>query len=125
MQISKGSVAYEKGKELLNERAIKRRLKVLTENNLIDYADLPVDGNYLNEINKTGIDIIAKSRWLNGVSAYLKKSQLDKVAALEFVSQIKAVNKIYKQNSEKIHPTFLKLKLQRKIQEIYTITEIH
>ena len=101
MQISKGSVAYEKGKELLNERAIKRRLKVLTENNLIDYADLPVDSNYLNEINKTGIDIIAKSRWLNGVSAYLKKSQLDKVAALEFVSQIKAVNKIYKQNSEK------------------------
>ena len=101
MQISKGSVAYEKGKELLNERAIKRRLKVLPENNLIDYADLPVDGNYLNEINKTGIDIIAKSRWLNGVSAYLKKSQLDKVAALEFVSQIKAVNKIYKQNSEK------------------------
>ena len=61
MQISKGSIAYEKGKELLNERAIKRRLKVLPENNLIDYADLPVDGNYLNEINKTGIDIIAKS----------------------------------------------------------------
>lgn len=100
MQIIKGSGAYEKGKELLTDRSVKRRLKVLTEDNLIDFADLPLDSDYINELNKTGIDIIAKSRWLNGVSAYLKKSQLAKISALEFVSQIKAVNKIYKQNSD-------------------------
>ncbi len=56
-----------------------------------------------------GIDLIAKSKWLNGVSAYMNAVQLDKVKALEYVSQIKAVNKLYKQdikissgNSEKL-----------------------
>jgi len=100
MEISKGSIAYEKGKELLNERAIKRRSKVLTDDKLIDFSDLPIDNDNVNGITALGVEIIAKSRWLNGVSAYLDKTQLDKVKALGFVSQIKAVKKLYKQDVE-------------------------
>ena len=100
MEITQGSVAYEKGKELLNDRAIKRRLKVLSEENLIDFGDLPINEIYLEGIKNLKIDIIAKSRWLNGVSAYMNKSQLDKVKDLDYVSQIRAVNKLYKQELE-------------------------
>ena len=98
--IAPGSVAYEKGKELLNERAVKRRLKVLSEENLIDFGDLPLAEEYISGIKTQGIDINARSRWLNGVSAYLTEAQLEKVRSLEYVVQIKAVNKLYKQKSD-------------------------
>ncbi|MEO8209273.1 MAG: S8 family serine peptidase, partial [bacterium] len=97
MQITKGSDAYEKGMALLNERAIKRRLKVLSEDNLIDFADLPLESEYVNGVINSGVKLNATSRWLNGVSAYMTKNQLSKVKALEYVSQIKVVNKLYKQ----------------------------
>lgn len=100
MEITTGSAAYEKGKELINERAVKRRLKVLTEENLINFGDLPLEVSYVDGIENASIDIIAKSRWLNGVSAYLNKNQLEKVKSLEYVSGIKVVNKLYKQEIE-------------------------
>ncbi|MDQ3019612.1 MAG: S8 family serine peptidase [Bacteroidota bacterium] len=102
MEITKGSDAYEKGKELLNERAIKRRLKVLSEDNLIDFADLPLESDYVNGIMNSGVKLNATSRWLNGVSAYMTKSQLNTVKTLQYVSQIKVVNKLYKQEIELI-----------------------
>lgn len=95
--IEKGSVAYEKGKELLTERAINRRLKVLSEDNLIDFKDLPLSTEYVSGVKNLNIELIAQSRWLNGVSAYMTNSQLEKVKSLDFVTQIKAVNKLYKQ----------------------------
>lgn len=95
--IEKGSIAWEKGKEQLNERAVKRRMKVLGEDRLIDYKDLPVENSYVSGITDLGIQLIAKSKWLNGVSAYLTKSQLEKIKNLDYVTQIKAVNKLYKQ----------------------------
>ena len=96
-EITKNSEAYKIGKELLTERAIKRRLKVLSEENLIDFADLPLNESYVNGIKKLGIELIATSRWVNGVSAYLTKKQLEKVKNLNFVLQIQVVNKLYKQ----------------------------
>ena len=97
MIIEKGSLAYEKGKELLTERAINRRLKVLSENNLIDFKDLPLNAEYVSGVKNLNIELIAQSKWLNGVSAYMTNSQLEKVKSLDFVTQIKAVNKLYKQ----------------------------
>lgn len=99
-----GSDAYNIGIALLNDRAITRRLKVLTEENLIDFGDLPLEQSYINEIEKLGIEIIAKSRWFNGVSAYLTKDQLEKIKKLDIVSQIKTVNKLYKQNITSLAP---------------------
>jgi len=103
-KITKDSEAYFVGKELLTERAIKRRLKVLDEDNLIDFADLPLNETYINKIEDLEIELIAKSRWLNGVSAYMTKSQLEKVKELDFVSRIQVVNKLYKQEYEYYAP---------------------
>ena len=97
-KITPGSDAYNTGKSLLSERAIKRRLKVLSEDNLIDYMDLPVDQQYVNNIKSMGVDIIAQSRWLNGVSAYLTQSQVDKIKKLDYVEHLRIVNKMVKQD---------------------------
>ena len=102
-EIKPGSPAYEKGKELLTDRAIKRRLKVLSEDDLIDFGDLPLSKEYTSGIDALEIETVASSRWLNGVSAYLTESQLKKVSSLDYVSQIKAVNKLYKQETEIDH----------------------
>lgn len=95
--VTPGSSAYETGKSLLTEKAVKRRLKVLSEENLIDFGDLPLEEKYVNGITKLNIPIIAKSRWLNGVSAYLVPSQIKKIKALDFVSEVSSVRKLNKQ----------------------------
>jgi subtilisin family serine protease len=96
-KITPGSEAYEKGKDLLSPKAIKRRLKVLSEDNLIDFKDLPLEELYVSGISKLNIQIIAKSRWLNGISAYLTSSQVKKIKALDFVSEVTAVRKLNRQ----------------------------
>lgn len=96
-KITPGTIAYETGKALLTEKAIQRRLKVLTKENLIDFGDLPLEEKYILEIKKLNIPLIAESRWLNGVSAYMTSAQVKKIKALEFVSEVSAVRKLFKQ----------------------------
>ncbi|MBI5404062.1 MAG: S8 family serine peptidase [Ignavibacteriae bacterium] len=103
-KIFPGTDAYNEAIALLSDRAIQRRLKVIPEENLIDFGDLPLELSYVSEIEKLGIDLIAKSKWLNGISAYLTKSQLEKVKKLDFVFQIKTVKKLYKQNIVSLAP---------------------
>lgn len=95
--IEKNSDAYKTGLALLSDRAINRRLKVLPEDKLIDFGDLPLYEPYIEKITGTGIELTAKSRWLNGVSAYMTKAQLEKVKSYDFVSRIFAVKQLYKQ----------------------------
>lgn len=107
MVITPGSEAYNAGLALLNERAIKRRLKVLPEDKLIDYADLPLHEEYINDIKGAGIEIIARSRWFNGVSAYLTKKQLEKLNDMDFISHYKVIKKVEKQEIRSGGSTYL------------------
>lgn len=107
-KIAYNSPAYVSGKELLSDRAIKRRLKVFTEETLIEFGDLPLTQSYVQNISSLGIDIIAKSRWLNGVSAYLTPFQIEKLKKLDYVYRIVAVKKLYKQRFVNTSPVFLK-----------------
>lgn len=99
-KIAPGSEAYDVGKALLTERAIQRRLKVLSEENLIDYWDLPIEGKYVSNIEAMNIDLIAMSRWMNGVSAYLTDKQVEQIKKLDFVDHLRVVNKMIKQDIE-------------------------
>ncbi len=103
-KITPESIAYKSTMERLSKHAIQRRLKVLPADNLVDFGDLPLYELYMMEIKMLGIDIIAKSRWLNGVSAYLSTEQAAKVEKLDCVSQMKVVNKLFKQNFVSLAP---------------------
>jgi serine protease AprX len=106
--IKYNSEAYKTGYELLSERAIKRRLKVISKEELISYRDLPLENLYIENVSNLGINIIAKSRWFNGVSAYLSMNQIYKLASQNYIKQIYAVKKLYKQNFDYISPVFIK-----------------
>ncbi|MEZ4689644.1 MAG: hypothetical protein R3A12_05455 [Ignavibacteria bacterium] len=90
-KIVPGDKAYETGKSILSERAINRRLKVLDENELISFSDLPLEESYVSGIKNSGIEIIAVSRWMNGVSAYLTEKQVKQIEELEYVDKVNAV----------------------------------
>lgn len=107
-KITYNSEAYKKGYELLSERAVNRRLKVMDKEELISYRDIPVENSYIEKVSKLGIDIMAKSRWFNGVSAYLTMAQIDKLAAQDYIAQIFAVKKLYKQAFDYISPVFIR-----------------
>jgi len=101
--ITPGSKAYDAGMELLTERAVQRRLKVLSEENLIDYADLPVENSYIQEIKNNGIEVIAVSRWLNGISAYMTEAEVKKIKGLDFVDHLRYVKTLVNQEFEVVN----------------------
>jgi subtilisin family serine protease len=103
-KITKGSETYILAMNTLKEKAIKRRLKVLTEENLVDFQDLPVYEDYITDVKNLEIKIIAKSKWLNGISAYLTENDLKKVLELKCVSNLKILDKSIKQEFESISP---------------------
>ncbi len=107
-EIKYNSNEYRTGLESLTEKAVLRRSKVLNKEELIGFPDLPVSKKYIDEITGMKIEVIATSRWFNGVSAYLTPSQLAAVKKLGFVNQIFAVKKLYKQGYESTSPVFLK-----------------
>lgn len=101
-----GSEAYNLGKSILTERAIQRRMKVLSEENLITFDDLPLNKEYITSLESNGIKIIAQSRWFNGVSSYLSDAELEKVKELDFVSGLFLMGKFY---SNAIEPLIIEL----------------
>ncbi|MCE1165713.1 MAG: S8 family serine peptidase [Bacteroidetes bacterium] len=95
--LSSNEPAYELAKQQITERALQRRLKTLPKDEAVQFGDLPVDAKYIDKVSGMGIKIIAKSRWLNGVSAYVYPEQIEMLKKLDFVSRIFAVKKLYKQ----------------------------
>lgn len=104
VDMSQGSEAYELAKSLLSDRAIKRRMKVLGEERLVDFRDLPIEQKYIDDLKSKGIDIIAKSKWFNGVSAYLTTSQFEVVKNLDYVSELRLLGKNYKNSTNFVKP---------------------
>jgi len=75
----------------INERAIKRReLKGIGP--LFDLTDLPLSGDYINNLEKLGIKVYRKSRWLNAISCYLNGVNIEIIRGLSFVEKVKPVS---------------------------------
>ena len=55
--------------ELLSPRAIERRAK---QNIPLHYSDLPIPTDYLLTLQDLGFTVLNKSKWLNGVTAYIQ-----------------------------------------------------
>jgi hypothetical protein len=73
----------------LTERAARRRAKVSRDQ--VVFADLPVNGDYIDQIVGMGAKLRRISRWLNAASFEVPMSQLEAVADLPFVARIKPI----------------------------------
>jgi serine protease AprX len=82
--------------EVVSSKSLQRREKVFPENQLIQFEDLPLNSNYIKELEKINFKVKQKSKWLNGVSGYYPKSSLHEIEKLLFVKKIDLVVKLQK-----------------------------
>lgn len=96
--LNKNSSAYIQAVQDLSQKAVDRRIKNMGED-FITYDDLPINKNYIDELENLGIQIIRKLTWFNSVSAYLNSNQIELLITLPFIKSIEPVKKLYFQNN--------------------------
>ncbi len=101
--LNKTSAAYIQSVEDLSPKAVERRLKNMGED-FITYDDLPINKNYINELETLGIQIFRKLTWFNSVSAYLNSDQIKLLINIPFIKSIEPVKKLYFQNDPLLTP---------------------
>ncbi|MEM9987181.1 MAG: S8 family serine peptidase, partial [Bacteroidota bacterium] len=72
-----------------------------TQGIALDHHDLPVSNLYVEELKYLDVEPLTRTRWFNGVSAYLEEDQLALVANLPFVDRIQPVLGLQGRISEK------------------------
>jgi serine protease AprX len=75
-----------------DQKAIDRRVKHNLP--LFDYSDLPVNENYIDEIENNVTQVKAVSRWLNVAIAFADENQVETLKALHFVKDVEIL-KVY------------------------------
>lgn len=80
----------------LTQKSIDRRKKVKPSNALVDYTDIPLNQNYVEQLSSSGIDIKNRSKWFNRVSCYASRIQIEQICDNEFVNRIELVRKFKK-----------------------------
>ncbi len=83
--------SIDKPEEFLTARAIERREKT---NVAIDITDIPVNKNYIEEVEGLGFTLLNVSKWMNGISVYAEDTKkLKELKKLSFVREYKPVKK--------------------------------
>ncbi|HMS34117.1 MAG TPA: S8 family serine peptidase [Ignavibacteria bacterium] len=84
----------------LTKESIRRRLKRINSVSKFDERDIPVYGNYINELTAAGIQIRHVSKWFNAVSCYADKMQISEISGMQSVKKIDIVQRYIKSNFE-------------------------
>ncbi|MGA8263619.1 MAG: S8 family peptidase [Ignavibacteriaceae bacterium] len=84
---------FEDPSLVVSEASLERRSHVIKNGSLIDQTDLPVNRDYIKQIQKFGVKVKNATKWFNGVSGYVLKRNLDKIAALSFVKKVDFVGR--------------------------------
>ncbi len=71
--------------ERSKERRRNKNLPVAT------YFDLPVNKKYISVLEEQGFKIVNVSKWLNGVTIYASRDDIEKISKLHFVKSISPV----------------------------------
>lgn len=79
---------FENPNLMLSQKSLDRRLKYGIE---LTLQDIPVEETYVNQIEDTGINPIAISKWFNGIFAWCTEAQILQVEAFSFVSEVESL----------------------------------
>ena len=82
---------FQKPSTVVSEKSLIRRAKVLSVDEIISQRDLPVNQNYISQLQAAGFKLKQKSKWFNGVSGWIRSSDLSQIAMLPFVKQMDIV----------------------------------
>lgn len=82
---------------VVSEKSLKRRAKVMEQGALIKFSDLPVNADYIGQLESIGFLVKQKSKWFNSVSGYATKEIINQISRLENVKKIDLVIKFSKE----------------------------
>ncbi len=88
----------------ISERALRRRAKVLSTDQLIQANDRPISESTLDVIRSTGARIRSVSRWLNAVSVEASPAQIASLRQLPIVAQTIPVARYTRKPVEALDP---------------------
>ena len=91
-----------------SEAATSRRLKRGTVADPSVY-DREVSGDYLAQVEPHVLRFVHETRWLNGVSAWVRPTELDEIAQLSCVTEIRSVT-VYRRKIDQPIPDSLQLR---------------
>ena len=92
--LAKRSHRIQAAAQRLTARALKRRAKVRSQNNLVDETDIALYQPYLNTLTQNDLEIISRSRWLNAVTVFADTDDIPKIKKIPFVKSIQRVARI-------------------------------
>ena len=78
---------------VVSEKSLQRRSKVLDANSLISLTDLPVNENYISQLQNSGFKVKHRTKWLNGVSGWATKQEIQDLTNLSYVKELDLVHK--------------------------------
>jgi len=84
--------------DVVSDRSIRRRLKVRSADQVVDYSDLPVDETYVSRIRERVLRVRQRSKWFNAVSVVASRAQLAGLLELPFVRSIEPVARFRRNN---------------------------
>ena len=82
---------YSNPQTVVSQKSLDRRAKVLDRSNLINFSDMPVNQNYINELIANGFILKHRSKWFNAVSGYVTKDQINEIAQITSVELLDVV----------------------------------
>jgi serine protease AprX len=89
--VSLGKSSLSLARKTLSQRSIKRRRK--QSGPLVDFSDIPIYKNFIDELAFLNVHPINQSKWLNGISAHLSAEQVETIRLLDFVRKVRPVLK--------------------------------
>ncbi|MEO0190594.1 MAG: hypothetical protein ABIL18_06395, partial [candidate division WOR-3 bacterium] len=95
----KGITVDNYNKVLLNTKKTLNHGSLLRRNlrkGIIDFSDIPVKEEYIEEIQNSGGILLHRSKWLNAASFLINRDNLVKIASYDFVHKIIPVAKYNK-----------------------------
>lgn len=106
-KLTKSSEVFKIAEEQLSTKARARRMKVLEEDEIVTYKDIPVSKEYLSVLHTNGIKIKRVLNWFNAVSCYLTDEQIQKLKKLDFIDKVEPVKKLRNKFPDNESQTFL------------------
>lgn len=75
----------------LSEKALRRRKK---NDTVVDFYDLDVSNDYINQIKDLGVKIVSISKWLNAIAVSATEKQLYEIIEFDFVKKVDDVRRL-------------------------------
>jgi serine protease AprX len=92
-------IALDHSASLLSNRSLNRRA-LRGASVSLDFTDIPVKTEYIEQLKSLGVEIRIISKWLNAVSILANREQVEKIIRLPFVQEIKPVAKFSRRKLE-------------------------